>query len=209
MELTQQDVVVIGNPVNPGAVTEWMLIQRGIIGEALEGSIYTPQFVRVIAPNQFQLVVLPDRIQFSVLAADPTDVVAEKLGELINALPYTPYHAVGLNFVWHSSDVGERCFPLMRQLFRKDENPIHAEFDGPDDAFGGYCSKSIFGGRLRLEIHPAHKRENLAFQFIKLSFNYELQVVRDAAMQIGGFLENWNRAKIHSREMCARLEQVL
>ena len=62
MELMTQEVVVVGNPVNPGAVTQWMLIQNEIIDENVSGGIYTPQLVQVSSPNQFKLLVLPEKI---------------------------------------------------------------------------------------------------------------------------------------------------
>src|SRR5207253_8065118 len=101
MELLGQNVVVTANQFNPSIVTQFWLVKEGVASEnEFEGSCIFTEGVSQVQTKTFQLVVVPQMLQFtpSPDAEKQGDLASAKVGKIVRALPHTPYTAIGLNF---------------------------------------------------------------------------------------------------------------
>lgn len=207
-ELVASNVVVTANQFNPSIVNQVWLLKNGIVSEDdFESAAIFAEGVSQIQTKLFQLLVVPQMLQFVIkpgLAEKEESRIAQKVGSIVNALPHTPYVAIGLNFVWHLKEESEGMRELTRRLFFKPGRPPFSLFDVPDARFGAYLSKDFDKLRLKLDIKPivvkeADKAEEdrLIFTF---NFNKDL-TPENAVSAIGESLLLWDAAKIEAKKI--------
>src|SRR5262249_60735754 len=124
----------------------------------------------------FELLVTADQFQFrpKVEPALQQALVENRVGRFVEILPPTPYHAIGLNFTWNLIPERTDVAQLTRQLFFVTSSPLHREFDTEASRFGGYMSKNLYGGRLRLGVRPATREwGGRDVQYLILAFNFQ------------------------------------
>src|SRR5262245_17831299 len=89
-----------------------------------ERSFYSPQVASCQA-RQFNLLVLPDRLQFEPQVeqtGEDAELIRRVVGSVVSALPHTPYTALGLNFAWALRSPGRLNPEISRRLFFNDHN---------------------------------------------------------------------------------------
>lgn len=186
-----------------------MLVRSKIIDESDSG-IYTPGFVQ-IKSQHFDLLALPDRLQFSPnLDANGGEAVRQKLCTLVRTLPHTPYTAMGMNFTWHTQPLGSDIGRKSRSLFFNEAHPLRDDFNDGDPRFGGYCSKTIFGMRLKLTMLPAINTSKPTEDFLQLAFNYHLDVTPASAVDvISESLNKWNDAQNYATNLALKIKDAI
>jgi hypothetical protein len=190
-------VVIVAHQLNPSIISQLWLSRNGFVGDEdfLPGCIYSDVLVQVRS-KPFHLLVLPEQLQFvpNVPEAQQQQLVQEKLGGIVRALPHTPYRAIGLNVTWHLTPRDGDMSRLTRELFYRLESPLFGHFDVPGAHFGSYLSKDIHGFRLKLDVKPLlvtliDERQESRVQF---AFNFHADLGEDGATQIQQLLTRWN-----------------
>ncbi len=123
MRLASENAIVTANLFNVTIVNQLWLVRNGIVEESefIGDSVFTPAFVQVSA-REFDLLVIPDRMQLAPKCDEARrgDLVASRLGHVVDLLPQTPYTAVGLNFSWEYDPSPARPIrEVQQQLFCK------------------------------------------------------------------------------------------
>lgn len=175
-----ENVVILANNFNPSIVSSVWLLSKGICvaDDILPNSFNTPQFSQIICKD-FQLLVLPDQIQFSKSAnfeGDFSAVAKDKLSRILKELPEVPYRSAGINFHWFVSDPNVEMSILSHRLFYNNESKIYKEFNSANSHFGTYLSTDFSGSRLKLDIKPIIFAENnqSSISAIQFAFNFHI-----------------------------------
>lgn len=173
-----ENVVILATNFNPSIVSSVWLVSKGICSadEILPNSFNTPQFSQIVCTD-FQILVLPDQVQFSKSAnfqGDFTTVVKSKLSRILKELPEVPYRSAGINFHWFVNDLSGDIGVLSRKLFYNNESKIYNEFNNQSSHFGAYLSRDFSGSRLKLDIKPVIFAENnqAPISAIQFAFNF-------------------------------------
>ena len=204
--LVSANVVIVARDLNPSIFSKLWLVREGIVREEdfLKNYIHSPMVTQVPTPD-FQLLVLPEKLQIVLTdkSMDNSKPVIDKIIEIIQKLPHTPYTAIGTNFHWIvSHDTPEDFVGFMRNLFMKPGIPLYDEFSESNARFGAYMSKDIFGARLKLDIKPMRDEKNAQTpELLQFNFNYHLAVHGEHIDQMSGFLEKWKLMKDKSEEI--------
>ncbi|HEY1598920.1 MAG TPA: hypothetical protein VGG64_04920 [Pirellulales bacterium] len=214
MELVQENIVLTARHVNVHIFTQIWLHHQGIVleNEYAAPMIFTPAIIQIVTP-QFQMTVVEERIQFVPLGEEPAraQLILDRLGRLVNALPHTPYQALGLNFSWHHTPTPTAPIEVLgRRLFLKQDSALAHAFDGNDAKFGAYYSKNVFGGfRCKLSTLPIDvlQEDGSTQERLQFSFNYHLAAATPD--EIVGALGHWDEAKRHAHALIASIEDVI
>lgn len=140
----------------------------------------------------------PQQLQFTPRGAEEQqqDIIVERLGRLVETLPHTPYHAVGLNFIWYfdPGEIGVRTFS--RRLFFAERSALYRAFDVEDARFGGYLSKDSLGARLKLDVKPITVTGEQSCERMQFMFNFNLDVKGEPnpAHSVVELLTRWHEA---------------
>ena len=209
--LVHANAVVVARQFNPTIFSQLWLVRNKIAEEEdFQGeSVFTPGFVQVRSQG-YVLLVLPEQLQFSPLPLEGHhgQLVSDKIGRIVQKLPETPYSAVGLNFNWQVDiDDAEEFIAFSRALFFRD-NPLYDQFNQNNARYGGYLSKEMFGGSLKLDVKPiavgspAEKVERLLF-----AFNVHKDVGPDNSVEeIEEIVGCWNDALEQTSDIVASLK---
>lgn len=209
-KLTSENIVIIAKNLNPSLFSQLWLVKQGIVNEEdfASNCIFSPFVTQVFTPN-FQLFVVPERLQFTLInkSEDSAEFIKEKVGTIIKSIPHTPYRAIGINFNWIvAPEPPVDIFEFERKLFVKKEIAIYEQFSESDARFGAYLSKDIFGSRLRLDIKPVkpinpEKYEKVS-NLLQLTFNYQLDLIEEGIIdRMFEFLNQWDQMKIYSEKL--------
>jgi hypothetical protein len=198
-EMTLATVVIIARQFNPSSFSHYWLIKNGILREEdfPPGWVYSPVFVDV-APKEFHLVVLPEQLQFAPIP--PTEasqeLLASKVGRIVETLPHTPYVAAGLNFHWQVAHETKSVAEVGRRAFFKTETPLFRHFNSDDARFGAYMSRDVLGCRLRLDIKPVTvTRAETSQGRLQFSFNFHGDLSGENKVErILDLLAKWSEA---------------
>jgi len=201
MEMNPANVVIIARQFNPSIISQYWLIKNGIFTEEeiQPDSIFSPVIANVHS-RDCQVLVLPEQLQFMSQLADQSgqELLISKLGKIVQALPHTPFVAVGLNFSWQVYDEDDASnAALGRKLFFRDDSPLYKFFDVDDARFGSYMSRDILGCRLKLDIKPVTVPcpEGTSNRLL-FGFNFHLQLTEDdKAESILKLFQKWDEAK--------------
>jgi hypothetical protein len=218
LRLSSATVVVLAQQMNPSIFTQlWVAKTLGVPEDAFKtsGAAYTPH-VSSIPTNDFHLMVLPDRLQFTptVDISDQGQLVLDKVKTIVTSLPHTPFNAVGMNFDWQLlTDAKENC-TASRKLFFNPDHWMFKEFSAPDACFGAYFSKDFLGMRFTLDVKPVKTSDTPDFSgdkkefFMNFSFNCNLFLSgEDRPQQIVSVVEKWDKAKTEA-ERLAKLAEL-
>jgi len=212
------NVVVVAKNFNPSILSQIWLVRNEVIEEAefLPGCIFAEGLTQIVT-RSFDMLVVPDRLQFSP-KVEPLqeaeqqegvdrdweqpegELVADKVGKIIRALPHTPYSAVGINFIWHETPQGEEGISgLTRRLFWNPHSALHRQFADENARFGTYMSKDIGGGmRLKFDVKPVVvgiSAEGVEDR-LHLAINFHKEIGGgDRVQQTLGAIRRWNECK--------------
>lgn len=188
-------VVVVAQQFNPSIVSQaWLMQNAGMqADDFLPGCVFTDLIVQVRS-RQFHALVLPEQLQFVPVEGNEQQIIHEKLGAIVRALPHTPYRAVGLNFTWHLTAAEGRNMPEFgREMFYRDDQPLHRNFTEAGAHFGGYFSKDSHGFRLKLDVKPViGPIEGGTEHKLQFAFNFHRDFVDNAAAQLAESLLLWD-----------------
>ena len=159
------------------------------------------------------LLVAPSQLQFTPnpQIADQQSLIEQKVGGIVGLLPHTPFTAIGLNFAWSVNDDGVTTRRLTRELFFKDNGPLHRRFDTEDAQFGAYFSRDFRGCREKLDIKPvtfADKNQGLMHALL-LAFNFHRILVEsdESVAVIREMLGLWDEFREESKQAAESLRE--
>jgi len=195
-ELVGTNAIILANRFNPSVTNQAWLVRNEIVEEQQiqSGGVFTDGIAQLNS-DQFSLLVVPNHLQFTpfVDANLQQDLIVRKLGKIVESLPHTPFHALGLNFSWHvwkreRSDVAA----LTVEMLGKNAGRFQEQFHDDSALFGAYMSMDYEGFRLKLEIKPIETVDDeLRIQFA-FNFHRNLESVDSPASTISGMLTRWD-----------------
>lgn len=201
LEMNPANVVIIARQFNPSIISQHWLIKNGIFTEEeiQPDSIFSP-LIATFQSRDCQVLVLPEQLQFAFKPSDHSgqELLIAKLGKIVQALPHTPFIAVGLNFSWQIyEEDGAANAALGRKLFFRDTSPLYQFFNAEDARFGSYMSRDILGCRLNLDIKPVISApQEGATVRLHFGFNFHLQLDEgDSVDIILNLFKKWDEAK--------------
>jgi hypothetical protein len=204
--LTTANVVITAHQFNPSILSQVWLIKNRIVAEDefLAGCMFSDMVTQAVT-REFFLAVVPQQLQFipnQNSIERQADLVTQRVGSLVKALPHTPYEAVGLNFVWQTVLEDEEEVPeFSKELFFVEHSALYEKFKCADAQFGAYMSKDRWGGRLKLDIKPIVLPVS-GEQRLQFLFNYHRDVGQsDPVSVIGETLAHWVEARQESGKM--------
>jgi hypothetical protein len=203
IEPVSYNIVVLAENLNPSLFTQLWLIKIGVISETdnIEGSFFTPTAVNLITPK-FDLLVVPERLQLTIKIEEPREqqeVLNKICGNIIKAIPHTPFTAIGFNMEWIAvSRYKHEFHDILREMFVSEKNPIAPFFKTDDSTFGMSFSKNEIGTRLSLNVsHVINNKEGT--HGLRFKFNFHKQIEnsdRERAVAILlEMLNNWQKAR--------------
>jgi hypothetical protein len=194
LELTQQTIVILANQFNPSIFREAWLERLGVYSQdELTGNVvYTPMFCQV--SGDVTLLVVNDRAQFMTSRPDGGRV-AERSRLIVDALPQTPYSAIGLNFIWTFVPDGRSVAEVSAQLFRP---PIHNLFDAA--TIFGLTGRGVSGNATLVATATPYQDR------IEIKFNYHFDLSTDNTLDDArGALASWNDKSRESADLIHRI----
>lgn len=198
-ELVEASVVLVARQFNPSVFSQLWLVRHGLVGEDAfrDGCIFSDALAQVNTED-FNLLVVPPRAQFiaNVSAGAQQRLIVDKMGQLVKALPETPYRAVGINMKWHITGDGAAIAEMSRRIAFVPTSPVHSMFDAPDARFGSILSKHSFGCRLNLTVKP-EVADGEDSEFLVFAFNYhqDIRPEDEAIPIIVETLGQWDNAR--------------
>jgi hypothetical protein len=216
LQLADSVVVVAARNFNVTIVNQLWLVNNHLLEaeDFQRGYVLTEMLVHVRA-RQCELLVTPEQLQCRprVEPEQQIDLIRNKVGGFVTALPHTPYAAIGLNFTWMFIPEEAEARQLSRSFFFVPESPLHQAFNTPDARFGGYLSRSMFGGRLRLQANPSRcevEGERRHCFILAFNFNRDIPQGQPEGVAIGvihEMLEHWNEAREESAKIVQAIAQ--
>jgi hypothetical protein len=178
------NIVVLAKNHNPAiASVDWL---KKIISDEEDAINFTNTPVFSVCEFQsFIFTVTPDHLQ--VVPKTPSEPNVPKLQKVVSnyieALPETPYTAVGLNYIWIVSfDSQEDASGLLKRLFIADESRIKTSLERNNYQAGGILvfEDEIFRTRLLVEAvkeFPNNISCNFNYHSDVKDFKYALQAI--------------------------------
>ena len=226
--VSNENIVLVANDVNMSIFNPLWLLKNNILNEEeLQNAsplTVTPVMVQ-IGTKEFELVVLPNRIQFNIRPGtkEVTASLNRVIGGIVRTLPHTPYSAVGMNFNYIAKPVSEENFATWNQTWFESVLTSNVEkLRESNPRFGCYFSFDFMDTRAKVDLKPARLnviRQDSAEQWtigeevIKANFNFHKDLVegQDPVGQILSGFESWEGAKLLSQEIleksCERGEE--
>ena len=158
----QANIVILASSHNPGIASKEWLNQKGIFTETPTNFVHTPEFSLVETDN-YSLHIDPQQLNIGLKRPNEDRLTRLSViaGKYINALPETPYSAVGLNSNWiaqlESPDV-------LKGIFITKPAHLDAIFHEGNYNIGGIVLYEYNPFRLQLAIKP-DKDNNVSLQF--------------------------------------------
>jgi len=183
IELARSNLVIAAHQFNPSIFSQLWLVRNGIVreDEFSPGCLFSDQAVNVECEH-FALLVVPPQMQFApkVPPESEAELVEQKVGAIVRALPHTPYSAIGLNFIWHVEPEDGDVGAMTRALFFNADRSTCQVFDAEDARFGAYFSRDLFGCRLKLDVKPIIRQTgDERREVVQFAFNFHLDVPQE------------------------------
>lgn len=204
--------VVVAQQFNPSVMNQVWLVKRGVLEEddLLEGSVFSDMLVQVRS-RFFHMLVLPEQMQFvpAVVAEQQQELLIDKVGTIVQAVPHTPYRGLGLNFNWHLKPGDGDLGRLTRELFATPDRPLYSRFGGDNARFGAYLSKDFCDFRLKLDVKPINVPVNDTIdRRLQFAFNFHAEIT-EGPDQIVERLGHWNEVRQEAKEILEAVEPGL
>lgn len=184
-EIITSNVVIVAENLNPSIFRETWLVKEGVFKEEeiAPESIFSSVSVNVVTPS-VELLIVPERLQLTLKTDERQDEIIKKvLGTVAEALPHTPYKAIGFNLHWILEASGQSEIRKVTQdLFLSEKNPLRNIFDTDDTRVGVYLSKDELEMRLKLEIRPVKGLvKNAGKEALRFNFNFDRPINKSEA----------------------------
>lgn len=209
-DLKLENVVILANIFNPSIFSTHWLITKDICPETeidAVKSVYAQNISQTVSPD-YQLLVLPEQIQFSkspICNQDFFALVQSKVIRIVEFLPQVPYVQAGINFHWYLKDSEKSIQDLSRELFYIPNSKVHKRFDHKDSQFGANLSFGIEDVRLKLDIKPVlmltepDQKNQLLFAF---NFHKDLKTENgDVSKELLIFLKKFGTLREEARKI--------
>jgi hypothetical protein len=207
-ELADSSVVVVAHDVNLSIFRgPWFKRQAILTDEELSGEIvFAPSLVRIDTP-EFDLLLLPDRVQFrpktNVAAERSQDNLLRVLGGIVTTLPHTPFTAAGLNFGYII------CPQDQEQFFDWHRTRLASPFamaqtgsaEGSGARYGSYFSVAWGDMRLRADLKPVRLEDPAGnrLERVMAKFNYHADLQSDVSVnELLAIIGRWRTAGQHA-----------
>ena len=208
LELYDFNVVVTARVFNPSVIGQHWLVRNAVVGEDdfRPGCVFLDGLSQV-QTEEFSLVVVPQRLQFSPRVPDnrKQELIIEKVGRIVAALPHTPYEACGLNITWHLTPEEIDTETFCRRLFFRPDDSFYETFDEDGALFGAYFSKDSIGCRMKLDVKPINLEsdDDREWQCVQFAFNFhiDLENAENAVGLIVEMLHRWDDASVQSAQI--------
>ena len=211
--LADANVVIAARLFNPSITNQLWLYQNGIIGdEKLQKFVFT-DVVSQVQTDEFRLLIVPQRLHFvaDVKEENQQNLITEKIGKILTALPHTPFLACGLNITWYLQPENLGVPELSRRFFYQKDSPLSEVMDSKDALFGGYFSQSFHDARLKVDVKPidAENEEEQPIQLLQFSFNFHKDVETSAnkIADINSLLSRWHEALTRTQQLMSIAER--
>ncbi len=212
-EIVLSNAVVLAENLNPSIFRETWLVKEHVFaeGEIEQGSFFSSVSVNVLTPNA-ELLIVPERLQLTFKTNEKQDeIIMNIIGNVVKALPHTPYKAMGFNFDWVAEPTDQNEFPkTVQEMFLSDKNPLRNVFNTEDARFGMYVSMDELEMRLRLNIKPIiGSGEKAGKEALKFYFNFHKSINnREKAVEIiSETVGKWLAAKKISEDIVKEVSQ--
>ncbi len=221
--MENSSIVIIAKDFNLSIFKPLWLMKNNIFREEeLKGDIViTPPAVQIPSTN-FQFMVLPDRIQFSIPRQypDAQSDINRIVGGIVMKLPHTPYTAIGLNFQYLvAPESGDAPDNWERTLFA---SPVSNKLEGVETKsarYGSYLSFDTLGMRLKIDIKPTNAGRNIEAlcnswhygqELIRIHFNFHTDVTNTEAPAelVADKLRKWTEAFTLSQDLRDKIIKV-
>ena len=214
-ELVNASAVIVAHDVNISIFKPRWLLRQNILSEEelADESVMSPTFVR-IPTAAFELLVLPDRIQFRPAPDQPrvqSDLL-RVLGGIAGTLPHTPFTAIGLNYDYMIEPASEIDFHDWDQ--QRFAAPISRSVVGDESSgarFGSYFSFDVLGMRLKADLRPVRvetasgaedDRPKAPKEAILGKFNFHRDLVQSPPVsEVLEVLGNWDSAATYASQL--------
>ena len=179
-EIIKSNVVVVAENLNPSIFRETWLVKESVFTEEeiAPESFFSSVSVNVVTPS-VELLVVPERLQLTLKTDEKQDEIVKRvLGNIVKALPHTPYRAVGINFHWilELSDQS-KLSKVTQEMFLSEENPLRSIFNTEDTVVGVYLSKDELEMRLKLNVKPIKGGgTNVGKEALQFNFNFDKSI---------------------------------
>jgi hypothetical protein len=183
-EIVLSNAVLLAENLNPSIFRETWLVKEGVFTEneiKVEESFFSSTAVNVLTPH-VALLVVPERLQLAFKTDEKQDeIIMKTIGNIVKALPHTPYKAIGFNFDWVTEPTDQNNFPkTLQEMFLSDKNPLRNSFNTEDTRFGMYVSKDELEMRLSLDMKPIiGSGEKAGKEALKFHFNFHKSISID------------------------------
>ncbi len=179
-EIIKSNIVVVAENLNPSIFRETWLVKEHVFteGEIEQGSFFSSVSVNVLTPN-VELLIVPERLQLTFKTNEKQDeIIMNIIGNIAEALPHTPYKAIGINFHWILELSDQSKLPKVTQeMFLSEENPLRNIFDTEDTIVGVYLSKDELEMRLKLNVKPIKGSGiNVGKEALQFNFNFDKSI---------------------------------
>lgn len=186
--LTQANIVILASNHDPGIVSRDWINQKKIFTEEPINYIHTPGFSLVETEN-YSLQIDQKRLNIGVknLNENMISRLPEIASKYVEALPETPYRAVGLNSNW----IAQLEHPdKLKGIFITDKNHLNAIFHEGTYNVGGIVIYKYDPFNLHLTVRPEQGNN------VSLDFNYhsEISDFKELSKIISNFVEVRNHA---------------
>ena len=179
-EIIKSNVVVVAENLNPSIFRETWLVKESVFTEEeiVPESFFSSVSVNVVTPS-VELLIVPERLQLTLKIDEKQDEIVKRvLGNIVKALPHTPYRAVGINFHWILELSDQSKLPeVTQEMFLSEENPLRNIFDTEDTVVGVYLSKDELEMRLKLNVKPIKGGgTNVGKEALQFNFNFDKSI---------------------------------
>ena len=214
-KLEQVTIAILANSFNLSIFNQIWLVNNNIVteDEVTSGNAMMSPVAVTLATDQFELLIIPERVQLRITGSSEEnskfELINRVLGGLVDALPHTPYSAVGFNFSYSIAHEDlKNDLSRVKNTYISEANPLAEHFSSEDSRFGLYLSTaSILGSRLRLDIKPSNLNNQ---ERQVLNFNYHLDLKSPGQVRVmKEMFHAWSDFKKNSEEILESLAKQI
>ncbi len=208
MNLLNSNIIVLANSFNTTLFNTHWLAKKNILSDSeaeCVSMVGAPGFAQ-IEDEAFNLLVLPERIQFTFKKAEESLRQLEKIRLIVKYLPETPYSAVGINFSWAFSPESTTVSQFTRKAFANPQNSFFEYFfSDPNSRYGTYVSKDFELFRMKVDVKPV-KNVASAEEAIVIGINFHYDVAgSEKVSEVLSAIELWSKVNEEASKIAQKI----
>lgn len=165
----KQSIVIIANTFNPNIFTQSWLIEQGVISEddTIPHQVLQPAMAQLFT-SELQLSVTPNRMQivFTGESKDNPKTLIDGIKNIIIAIEYTPYTAIGANFDY--TVTSKKLARTINTTISKSDFAKNVSTNKPNTKYGIFMSEPVCilsDPILNLDVKPAQDKNTMRCVF--------------------------------------------